>query len=312
MVQNSSVFLELVKGSEREYIIKDKIGITIGRVFIIQLEKEDKYCLFKINFYRYGEESYIKLKDTLKLMMISLFRNMDMYKINVIVDEDINLNALIDLGFKLEGILEESVQKDSLRKSKLVFGINKENFENNIRQIPLKLKGKNIELKILNPEDAKDILDYCIRNKTHLMSFEPTRDESYYTIQIQRQNLIESYKNYLNGNEVNFGIYKNNKFIGKIRLSNVVYGVFKSAFVGYSIDEKEQGKGYMKEALNLVLDYCFNEMNLHRIEASTLVNNKRSQGVLRRCGFKELGLNEKYLFINGKWRDHISFYKTAD
>ncbi len=67
----------------------------------------------------------------------------------------------------------------------------------------------------------------------------------------------------------------------------------------------------MKEALSLVLEYAFDELKLHRIEASTLVDNLRSQRVLKRCGFKKLGLNEKYLFINGKWRDHITFYKIS-
>ena len=65
----------------------------------------------------------------------------------------------------------------------------------------------------------------------------------------------------------------------------------------------------MKEALNLVIDYAFKEVDLHRIEASTLVDRKRSQGVLKGCNFKELGVNKKYLLIDGQWRDHITFYK---
>ena len=87
-------------------------------------------------------------------------------------------------------------------------------------------------------------------------------------------------------------------------------GVFKSAFVGYSIDENEQGKGYMKEALGLTIKYAFEDIGLHRVEASTLVENIKSQRVLKSCGFKDVGMNEKYLFVNGKWRDHITFYKT--
>ncbi|WP_143761057.1 GNAT family N-acetyltransferase, partial [Clostridium haemolyticum] len=51
---------------------------------------------------------------------------------------------------------------------------------------------------------------------------------------------------------------------------------------------------------------------LHRIEASTLVDNIRSQRVLESCGFKEVGVSEKYLFINGKWRDHKIFYITKE
>ena len=84
---------------------------------------------------------------------------------------------------------------------------------------------------------------------------------------------MRGYRQFLSGTAVNFGIYINEKLIGKIQISNVVIGVFKSAFVGYSIDENEQGKGYMKESLRLVINFAFNEMDLHRLEASTLVDN---------------------------------------
>ncbi|MGV2645030.1 GNAT family N-acetyltransferase, partial [Clostridium perfringens] len=98
----------------------------------------------------------------------------------------------------------------------------------------------------------------------------------------------------------------------KIKLSNIVYGILRNAFVGYSIDKEYQGKGYMKEALNTVCSYAFEEMGLHRLEASTLMDNSRSQGVLKACGFNELGISEKYLYINGEWRDHKIFYKVND
>ena len=105
------------------------------------------------------------------------------------------------------------------------------------------------------------------------------------------------------------GIYKDDNLIGKIKISNVVYGVFKSGIVGYSIDKEYEGKGYMKEAVNLALEYAKNYLDLHRLEASILTDNVRSKGVLLSCGFEEVGLNKNYLYINGSWRDHITFYK---
>jgi ribosomal-protein-alanine N-acetyltransferase len=58
------------------------------------------------------------------------------------------------------------------------------------------------------------------------------------------------------------------------------------------------------------VEYAFDELELHRIEATTLIDNEKSQRVLRNCGFKELGISEKYLYINGEWRDHMIFYKN--
>ena len=65
----------------------------------------------------------------------------------------------------------------------------------------------------------------------------------------------------------------------------------------------------MKEAVKLVLEYAKNYLDLHRLEASILTDNLRSKGVLLSCGFEEVGLNKNYLYINGAWRDHITFYK---
>lgn len=310
-MEKGGVLLELVNGRDKEYIIKDAAGITIGRIFITELDKENKYCCFKLNFYRYSQRAYESLKNALSLMMISLFKKINIYKINVIVNEEVDLRAFINLGFKLEGILEDSIEENGERFSKLIFGIDYRSYESNIRRIPLKLQGKKISLKVLTPEDADEVLSYYVRNKNYLMPFEPSRDESFYSLEYQKRNLMESYKNYLNGVEIEFGIYEEEQFVGIIKVSNIIYGVFKNAFVGYSIDKEQQGKGYMKEALSLVVDYCFTEIGLHRLEASTLVDNGKSQSVLRACGFKELGLNKNYLFINGKWRDHISFYNVS-
>ena len=66
----------------------------------------------------------------------------------------------------------------------------------------------------------------------------------------------------------------------------------------------------MKDAVETLTKYAFEELDLHRVEASTLPDNERSKRVLLGCGFKVLGINEKYLYINGKWQDHVTFYKV--
>lgn len=305
------VNIQLAQGSVSEYIIRDNSGITIGRVYIVDLSKENRYCCFRIRFYKKGEQSYQYLKSSLNKFLISLFKNMGMFKVNVLAEEDVNLASFTDLGFELEGIISNSVIKDNIYNDEILFGIDKEIFGKNIIR-RLSLRGKKIELKLLTPENAEEVLQYYIENKEHLEPFEPSRENNFYTLLTQKRILIENYKQFLNGTSVNFGIYKDNKFIGKIQLSNIIMGVFRNCFVGYSIDKAQEGKGYMKEALMLGVDYAFNELNLHRVEASTLIDNFRSQNVLKACGFKEIGLNKDYLYINSKWRDHITFYKIRE
>lgn len=312
MNKGKYVCLKALKGNEREYIIKDTNSITLGRIFIVELDKINKFCQFRLKFHKHTSASYEYLKDSLNLILNILFKNMGINKVNVIAHENINISAFTDLGFELEGIIKDSLIIESNYQSEIMFGINNLTFNRNLVKRDFMIKGKDIRVKVLDPGDAQEVLEFHVRNREFLRRFEPSREENFYTLDNQKRTLIEGYKQFLNGNGINFGIYKKDNLIGKIRISNVVIGVFKNAFIGYSMDEKEQGKGYMKEAVRIVTGYAFNELELHRIEASTLIDNEKSQGVLRSCGFKELGISEKYLYINGEWRDHLVFYKVKE
>lgn len=303
--------LSKVKGTDNEYMIKDLDNIVIGRVFILELSKENKNCTFRVKFYREGEY-YEYLTRALDVLLNILFANMNLYKVNVLVNEEIKLDIFTSKGFELEGIFTENEIINNIYADELVFGLDKNKYNKSGINNVLKLNGEKISLKLLTPDKAEELLNYYSKNKKYLEPFEPKRDESFYTLKVQKQNLIDSYKQYLNGTSADFGIYKDNAFIGKIRISNIIMGVFKSAFIGYSVDEEHQNKGYMREAISLVCSYAFQEMELHRIEASTLVENEKSQRVLTACGFKKIGLCERYLYINSKWRDHFIFYKVKE
>ncbi|NRB29511.1 MAG: GNAT family N-acetyltransferase [Rhizobiaceae bacterium] len=100
--------------------------------------------------------------------------------------------------------------------------------------------------------------------------------------------------------------------MGGLTISNIRRGVAETGTLGYWMGEKFADQGYMKEALLAVCEDVFNVHNLHRIEAATVLENKQSQGLLRRCGFQEEGVARKYLRINGEWRDHILFARLAE
>lgn len=307
MNENKEITIELVKGSLNDYIIKDKDNIFIGRFTIVELDNDNKRCNIKLKFFK--EKKHSLLRETLLSILRAIFKDNTIYKANILVDENINYKVFLDLGFTLEGIFTENIFSNGIFLDELSFGINRSEFNNKQRNHIVKLKGERITLKNLTPDCAEELLNYYSQNKEHLSYYEPTRDNSFYTLEAQRDILLESYKNLMNGTGVDLGIYKDNILIGKIKISNIVYGVFKSGIVGYSMDKDYQRRGYMQEALNLVIRYSEEELELHRLEASVLTDNERSRSVLLKCGFKEVGLNERYLFINGAWRDHITFYR---
>lgn len=68
---------------------------------------------------------------------------------------------------------------------------------------------------------------------------------------------------------------------------------------GYGIGSEYWGRGYFNEAAGAVLDYGFNTLRLHRIQATTRADNRRSVAGLERLGFRHEATHEE-------------FYQTAD
>ena len=76
--------------------------------------------------------------------------------------------------------------------------------------------------------------------------------------------------------------------------------------LGYWLDEAHWGKGYMTEAVQAILNYGFNELQLSLITANCYPHNKRSQQVLERNGFIYEGvLHQAVLTYNGNIFDHL-------
>lgn len=92
--------------------------------------------------------------------------------------------------------------------------------------------------------------------------------------------------------------------IGVINLNEPVFGIFRSAYLGYYIDSEFAGKGYMSEGLGLALDYAFGDREFHRVEANIQPRNLPSIALVKRLGFRLEGFSPKYLCIDGDWRDH--------
>ena len=61
----------------------------------------------------------------------------------------------------------------------------------------------------------------------------------------------------------------------------------------------------MTEALQLAINFAFDELNLHRIMANHSPTNMRSAQLLRKLNFVVEGYARDYLLVHGEWQDHI-------
>ena len=99
---------------------------------------------------------------------------------------------------------------------------------------------------------------------------------------------------------------------GVINLSEIVRGLFQSAYLGYYAFSPFAGEGYMTEGLSLVLDRAFGALGLNRVEANIQPKNKPSSRLVSRLGFRLEGFSPRYLKIAGRWRDHERWAVLAD
>jgi ribosomal-protein-alanine N-acetyltransferase len=102
------------------------------------------------------------------------------------------------------------------------------------------------------------------------------------------------------------------ELVGVFNLSEIVRGVFCSAYLGYYAFAAGAGRGAMSEGLGLVLDTAFRDLRLHRVEANVQPANHRSLEFLSRAGFTREGYSRRYLKIGGRWRDHVRFALLAE
>jgi len=103
-----------------------------------------------------------------------------------------------------------------------------------------------------------------------------------------------------------------NQVVGIINLNEIVMGAFRSAYLGYYGMLSFARTGLMTETLRATVNYAFNDLGLHRLEANIQPDNLASIALVRRVGFKQEGFSPRYLRINGEWRDHERWAMLAD
>jgi len=97
------------------------------------------------------------------------------------------------------------------------------------------------------------------------------------------------------------------RFIGQITLGGIVLGAYRGAHIGYWIDQGHANLGYTTRAVKAVTHFAFKELRLHRIEINLRPENHASTKVAEKAGYYFEGIRERYLHIDGDWRNHLTF-----
>lgn len=164
-----------------------------------------------------------------------------------------------------------------------------------------------LTLRLAQEKDASALFDYFTRNRAHFAATSPVHPEDFYTLGYWKSRAKASRKEFEKDQAVRFFIFgeDDSRVLGSVNFTQIFRGPLQACYLGYGLDQHEQGKGVMTHALRVAIAYMFDVRNLHRIMANHLPENARSAHVLKRLGFEVDGLSKQYLFINGAWRDHV-------
>jgi len=100
--------------------------------------------------------------------------------------------------------------------------------------------------------------------------------------------------------------------VGRVAFGGVHRGAFQNAYLGYWIDAQHQSRGLMTEAVSAATSFAFENARLHRVQAAVMPENRASQRVLEKAGYRQEGLARRYLRIAGEWDDHLLYAVTVE
>jgi ribosomal-protein-alanine N-acetyltransferase len=180
---------------------------------------------------------------------------------------------------------------------------------------PARLNAGPITLRPPRLFDARTWSEVRLRNETWLSRWEPT--SPYRWSERNSKGAWPQLNGALKragraGTMAPFVILYDGRFAGQMNVSNIIHGAQRGCTIGYWVDGALAGRGITPAALAMVIDHCFTEIGLHRVEIDIRPENAASLRVVEKLGLRREGYYERYLDIDGDWRDHVAFAVTAD
>jgi diamine N-acetyltransferase len=167
------------------------------------------------------------------------------------------------------------------------------------------LKGSNIFLRALEPEDLEFV--YQIENDESIWNVSNT--QTPYSKFLIRQYLENAHQDIYEAKQLRLAICKKETFeaVGLIDLFDFD-PVNNRAGIGILIqNEKHRGNGVGKEALGLIIDYSFKQLQLHQLYANIGTDNESSLNLFTTFGFQKIGVKKDWIYQGNSFHDEAIF-----
>lgn len=171
------------------------------------------------------------------------------------------------------------------------------------------LKGKHIYLRALEPEDLEFV--HKIENDTSLWHLSDT--QTPYSRFLIKQYLENAQQDIFEAKQLRLAICsRDNETLGLIDVFDFD-AKNKRAGIGIVIqDEANRNLGYGKEALVLLIDFCFHTLHLHQVYANISEDNVASLKLFETSGFIKIGLKKDWRFNGSGFTDEYLLQRIND
>lgn len=173
----------------------------------------------------------------------------------------------------------------------------------------VKLQGEHIFLRALEPDDLDFI--YKVENDTTLWHLSDT--QTPYSRFLIKQYLENAQQDIYEAKQLRLAICcTEHNTIGLIDVFD--FNVKnKRAGIGIIIqDASQRSKGYGKEALEVLVNYCFETLHLHQVYANISENNSESLRLFEGNGFEKIGLKKDWSFDGHHYTNEYILQRIND
>ena len=167
------------------------------------------------------------------------------------------------------------------------------------------LQGKNVHLRALEPEDLEFV--YAIENNENI--WEVSNTITPYSKYLIKQYLKNAHQDIYEAKQLRLAVCKNDssETIGLIDLFDFD-PKNKRACIGIIIqNEVDRNSGFGKEALGLIINYAFTQLQLHQLYANIGTENKASLSLFTTFGFVNIGVKKDWNFTKNTFQDEAFF-----
>lgn len=166
----------------------------------------------------------------------------------------------------------------------------------------------NLLLRKLKNSDFNEFWDYVNDPDIKKQFF---FDHSEETARIRLQEIVLKSDNQPNLNVFGIALSRNDELIGIISLDKVSFSN-KNCSLAYGLRKKYRHNGYMYLAVSVLIDYIFDNLDIHRIELACNIDNIASKKTILKLGALFEGTSRESKFYDGKFKDGLIFSILKD